>query len=97
MSLDTRLSHPAEVRLESIEICVKNLWFVDVSHALMSFGTLRRCLVPQTYGRNWALADLPNLRRCFTPTQIRDMPFRAVGRCGRRRFSGVSADQFVGN
>jgi len=28
------------------------------------------------------------LRR-FTPTQIRDMPFRAVGRCGRRRLAGA--------
>ena len=48
---------------------VQKRWFDDVFHALMSSGTLRRCLLPQTYGRNWALDDLPNLR-CVIPVQV---------------------------
>ena len=57
----------------------QNRWFDDVCHGLMSFGTLRRLPVPQAHGRNWAFDDLPNVRRCFTPTQFPRHPFRTVG------------------
>ena len=33
--------------------------------------------------RNPRRLHRPTLLRCFTPTQIRDMPFRAVGPGGR--------------
>ena len=38
----------------------------DVSHELMSFGTLPWLPVPQVHGRNGVLGGLRNLRRCVT-------------------------------
>ena len=52
--------------------------FSDASHASMSFGTLRCCPVPHTCGRNRAFDDLPNVRRCFTPTRVTQRPFRTA-------------------
>jgi len=41
----------------------------------MSFCTLRRCPATQIYVQNWALADLPNQRRCDTSPRLANVHF----------------------